>query len=644
MKSKLFLTRVKTALLFSGSTLFFFGSSLPAAERLDSYQVVEPARVADLQNTAAESDVLADLLEAIEAAKDQYRAPDPARLKNAQATLISKLDQVDAMLEQVDLQTKKSWSDYLDLPGLRAIATGERPFSARPINAAIRNLTVDAPGIERAELIELRSALTEFRNASVYDTFPKLDEFYSRTLARLATTVESQIATPSVESAARIGQTAGILEDANLAPELQAAIRKAVGFHNSRIEVSERLACALAASNPIDNTSDIAEEILGTLQTGVARTRGTLTVDFQPNASMAEILVSLDGITDSQVTGSQSVPVFGEITVEGEGKTRIHGDTFVFLDGNGASHSLSQSTAETTTRINSVCSPAIIRQIVKREIHKQADKGDYIATQKAKEKIRENMDQQVMEGLAKANKQLEEKLLLPLLRTDRIPQEMSFATTEDALIISLLRYGRYQAAADSAAPVVKQRGDLVVQVHESVFVNFMDNLLGRQSFSSEQLAEIQRNAGKKVQETNEFGKKLNPWKVNFANAQPVVVRFRDQQLVTRIEIKNIEESGMIVVERKLFITSIYDIVDDEKGLRLVQQGLAQLEYEGDPTLRELGIKGNLDDPIQAAFPAEIPVKNIQLPETAPVKGNVSIVKLDADGGWLTVVADFEPVR
>ena len=609
--------QLRTALLF----LLAFVSSLNCASFCAASNTEESSeRVRRLRA----------LLDSVDQAKDDFKPFDKTLVDATRSRLKLSRSILESRINFSSPETAEGWKKYLRWDELTEILESKQSSARKTavlLIDVIKRLKMNYAGLEQVEFVQFRKDLTDLKNATIYANRKNFENDFKVRIKALKKYLELEIKSPTISNANSIGRVVGVFDDAGLVPDLVKEIRREYGRPNIVFSVSEDLVNELAYQQPVRNSQPVNEIILGTQQSGNATTKGFMQVDFKPSWNQANLILNLEGITQTSTVGTRGVPVFGQISFHSRGHTRVHTESRLFFGDTGLQASPTAAQCQTNSTLVGICSPNLIKDIVRREIHKNTPEANYIASRRAEIKLQNEVDSQVNEIVYKTNQQYRDKVIAPLVRTDTVPRSYRVASTEKSLLFEACQAGVYQLGAFSK-PQNNLNEPVTVHIHESLIANYLETMLASEKIDYQQIEKL--NLPK-----DPNNKDLGEWEIALYPIQPVRVEFRDG-ITFFIKLAQMKVDRT-TVKRPMTISAKYK-VDANQGFNLVRDGKINLEFDGKAikTLAQSTLKANFEESLEESLPQKIDLSNIKLPANVQLQGKPSIKTLSAKDGWLSL--------
>ncbi len=432
----------------------------------------------------------------------------------------------------------------------------------------------------------------------------------------------------------------GEIRQAFQAPGLVGAVQTNYWLPNGFVSISDRLASA-GVNTLVDQQVPVSEFIRGTQIVGQAQFTARINLSFIPDSQRAVGLIRLTGNADSDNTAIRK-----KVRVYSVGTTCFQASKAIYISPEGLTSSPAQADADTQSQITGVSHwLGLIRRIAGRVAEKARPEGEQIASQKVAKQVAQQMDDQAVPLLKKANDQLDGPVETLLRNWDVYPRWLALNTTHQDLRLGALHVTPLHLAANTRPPAVTGRFDLLARVHESLAANVSASVLGGKKLTGERIVEL----------LNEFELEIpaelkdpeeDPFSITFRDTGPVTAEFHDGTLRLAIRAKEFKGfSGAnepVEVRRNLQVWAEYSFrLNPDGSATLTRLGEVDAEFDDidravlDRT-KQLTILAVLKKKGRALFKESIEVPTFALPSPWDVAGDLRLRLADSNHGWLTL--------
>ena len=503
---------------------------------------------------------------AARAAKAAFLPPAKADLDLAKADLVAASARLDARLKTGG-ERGQGWAAYLKLDALKEqLARSETPDPA-VLTEAYRRLAGRHDGLKLVWFADVRQALRHYIATARFIGRADLRKQYETALEDLAANIEKYRKDPSAETALAIGDGMSWLEQTGQAKWLVKAIRQRLSHPNALVEVSVDLVSARLAG-PIDETTPVRDNILGTDIYGTGHAVGQLSAEMVPSEDAGRLDLVFRGRIDSDTTGYN-----GPVQILSTGTTQMEARKRLSLTAERIVGSPAASQAETSTTIHAICSKrgsAFVERLAWRRAAKQKGQAECIASRHAEERFNERMDKQADDLIEQANEKLAKRFRRPLAERQLLPEAFRLRTTQRALGVTLLQAADGSLAAPGAPPDGELPGDLAVRVHQSAINNFAHAALGGVVLDEKRLYELLEEYVGPVEPGKRQPEDTEEWSITFDARQPISVAFDDGKFAVTIRGQEYYADGE--THPAMNVTAVYRIQNNGRGWKAVRQG------------------------------------------------------------------------
>ena len=407
-------------------------------------------------------------------ATETFRPAGNATLESAAAGLRQALAPLDTLLNRS--KSGSAWRTYLDWPALQSQAASGMAADPATLRRLEELLNATETGLDMPEFVRVRKSVSRYAEVADAARGNGANRMSQR-LGALASSLLSASATGSAESLAPVPPILERLAEAGQAPAVVAAVRGANARPNLLLEVHESL-LAQAVNRPIDQMMPVDEVVLGTRVRGNGHTRGNVRLDFVPSSDRAAFDLVFAATNVANTRGSQ-----GPVTVNSRGVTSLGARRRFFLDEYSATASPVQASASTDTTvtgmaINSRFGKRLIKKIANRKMAETMPQAEAIAEGRARDRLRQQFQEQTEPALAQFRDQFQEKVRGPLEKQGLYPEMLHMNTTDTTLAITARKATASQLAAASLPPASAAGNLISARVHESAINNMLEEKLG----------------------------------------------------------------------------------------------------------------------------------------------------------------------
>jgi len=574
----------------------------------------------------------------------------------------------------------RDWKRYLQWNNLEAVLAAEDPKD-EDVRAVLDRFEADKDGLEMPQYIAVRDALRKY-----YYTDQAQD--LGNVGRSLVERVKQLPAEPRLQAllkdygpetnhigAVKIGAYMGELERFHQAPILVRAVRKHLSHPNLAAYVRDDLVIA-AMGEKLDETIKVRENILGTSIYGNGHLTGELAASLVPDDRKGQIRMALTGVTKTKTTGYN-----GPVTLWSHGETQLEGSTLILLTSDGVSHTPATGKAVTKNQVDGLSARLrLVERAAWKRVGQSQGAAQREASAKATARLKERMNSQADENLAKANHDYAYKFRDPMIRRSAFPTLLDIKTTAKAIEILMQQAASDQLGAPAPPATLEQNHDMAVRLHESLVNNLAATRLGGQTLTDKSAAEAgqtqeqaeklkerinkekARNRAERFAKMTDEEKKVEmarrekadkeqKFSIKLAELNPVSVEFRDGKVRFTIRGTSFEGiDGRRYDEHPMSIWGVYHLEKaKDGGLTLVMKDqdkdwgvlTTQAEYggaaEAGAEILRAKLKARFGDIFIDLYRIEL--EPLLLPGKLERAGRLAYKEADSQGGWLTLAWD-----
>ena len=553
------------------------------------------------------------------------------------------------------MENGNSWVDYLQLNDLQKEL--KNSYSEVELMDLLKSLK---------KKFEERGALTDaeqrkffnrpqFQNlektvrALLADSKPgatKIDAGKVRTqLTTLVSNLEEYEATQSNKNAFEARKAYALLrqELAGGLEPLTTALRNNYFNYNLRVMVAEDFINRLIHDSTCE-TGPVVDCILGAYVTGNQATTTEIGVDFKPSDSTLRFDLTLNGVTNSETSGTTSqatIYTSGHHQIWGTKEINFDGDLFVTQPA-WVEVAANNTTVGASTKLDGIPLLAGIgRNMAYRRTAELKGEAEAIAAQRVRDRVRPRFDEEVDERIDRANEEVGGKLNKRLQDNGLFPTARSFASTDTHLYIRTRLMDTGELAANSPPLTITPDESVVVQLHESVMNNSLSrmNLEGRKITDQDLITEFEKSIedvlGRKVKlERPPVDPDKGPNILAFDDHDPIRVQITDNTLNLILRC-GFEQQGETAVPTQIITVPLQFKVDGDKIYITRGDVKSSAVVRPERIASQIARAGVVRSKMEKAFPDRVEDSQVKAKlENRTVYLDITAIK--ANDGWLTI--------
>jgi hypothetical protein len=617
-------------------------------------------------------DVDRAILKTLELKPEEAKA---SRVKAARAEALDAFSALEADLNQVP--NGSAWLPYLHANELRsALTTGQ----SNGVVAKVEQKLAAASSLKdpeqrkflaRPAFRQLSAALTKFEHASQANPSAGDQQAARGKLTALVAALEGYEDNGSSADAHKVYESLdavdkSVMDDGALIDD---AVREHYMNYNLQVVVSQDMINRLL-SDQQNTTGPVTDFILGANVSGNEWTTTDVSVELRPGTNAANMDLVLNGVTQSStvgVTDQASIYTSGYHRWGATKPIRFDGTTIVTTPAHMTYVQPSNSTTGASTRLSGF---PILGGIADSTAVQQAEmrrgESEAIAAQRLESRVLPDFDARVDQMIQGVDQRLRNDLQKRLKQAGVLPTAIRARTNDSYLRLSAQISGPNQLAGDVGNTAGESGAGLVLSLHESLLNSALShmNFAGRTMGDAQIAAELQSYLTKLLGRPVDFAaaaKKLAaaqaaaapggappaPAKAPAANAEtdeqknslfvfdkedPIRFTVDDGQvkLVIRAGFKQEGKADVPTQE----ITVPLQLVANG-GRLIVMRGTIGVSGGGD-VARSGVIKKKIASAIQPKIPLD---PQIHVPRTGRPDFDLTIARISAENGWLTIWAN-----
>ena len=575
--------------------------------------------------------------------------------------------------------TAERWNEYLKWNLLEPHFQNDVKInrqSLEELDSVLRRFRSNQSGLEMPVFLQTAAALERYRELVFWNALAQRRDtspIYESYLKRLAEQLRRHQEAPTVETTRKIGKSLGMIEHQGQSPLLWEMLRDRYSRPNVVAEVS--VAALNDLAEPISRIQPVRDCVLGARVRGTALTDGEVTLAAAESPDHINLRIQLAGHITTNTIGYKK-----PVQVRTIGHTNYLATKTLYINDQRFHATPTRVTARARNHVRSVRKTGgdlgrkLIEKIAWKQVRKKKARTERITEGKARRRISEEFDEQVIRALTRRRVQYDEKLRLPMIRRGLVPEEINFASNAEQLLAQVSLATAWQISTNSTPPAKDIQNDVTVQVHETAVNNFLPFVLSGVSMkqeSKDQPARLEgdvppwlkklaaKNKRSELSAPNQDASKADeepvetfkPFELVFNSEHPASVSFRKNGLAVRLRFATLK-AGLDEEEKPLenwdFLIT-FDLAQRGNEIVLTREGEIEVFPSGfDPrwdtklTGEQVSYRNNLAKTLNRkaargeGIPAEIVIPALTLPEDSKVKRAIELQQLECDNGWLTV--------
>lgn len=506
------------------------------------------------------------LAELAATAAAEFKPVDPEKLTAAKERLKSQATQFENFIKRGGEEREAGWKTFLRWEDLQEELAEEQP-RLKVITQVWGLMVGDQPGLENHHFVELREAL---RN---YVELAEVLESDEHALSALPQDLDVFVKTPDEKTTADLGMSLGWLQRTNQGADVVKAIRHYYAQPNFFVRGSERLA-TYGFAEDVNETERINENRDGNDITGTGVTTGKTTATLVPNGKQGEVVVHMEGVTNSR---TQSYNPNG-VWVNTTGVTNTEADKSVFFNDEGISSAPAVAHSNTKNTVTSIrANSSQVESVARQRVADNHRSNELRAARASEDRVERNLNNRVGKDVREANADLQKNFYGPMARRGITPQLIKYRSNENHLFGVQILAAPEHLAASGPPPSFDAQGDVVAQIHSSWINNLGDAMLRGGVMSDVNVAETLKEWRGEVPEELKVTEESQPWDITLATRRPFWVEIGDDTLKITLRGDRFNAGDRLQNER-MHISASYKVQRDGDKIKLVRDGDVQVEF------------------------------------------------------------------
>jgi hypothetical protein len=552
----------------------------------------------------------------------------------------------------------KVWLRYLRWDALKQAVAQDRPKDLGPIDATLRQLNRNEPGLENRHFRRLADALRRYRDLLAVASWDKPEEIYGKQLEALQRDLEAYRKDRSPRTQMALSERIRIIDSIGQAPRLVAAIRSEFAKPNAFVNISSSLISASAG--PINRTEPVTDCILGTNIHSDAHTKG--------RTDAATIPSEKKGLVEFHSKGhvwSDSVGYNGPAVIRSTSDTDFTAKKRVALSDEAFTTTSAAADADTCIHLHSVSKQGgglgsrLVSSMGWKRAQSSRGQAEAIAAEHAETRIANKFNQELDDEVRKARKRYEDEYRLPLERRGEVPDYIRFTSDRDSINFEATQASRSQLGATSGPPQAPEKHDVTMRLHETAVDNYSASLLSgataRQTKPDEDVkfnVHLPKWMDKmwKNRKTESTGKE-EPFKefaLTFRDNRPISVNFAQNKVKLTVHMAHLKSGD------KTFdnwdVTGSYNPELSGGKVILHREGdlvMLPADFRGQLNSRQVAERRNLEEELNKrsdqgkGFPKTIEFDPIKPEGKVADAGPLEFNRFTSGDGWVIIGLDRE---
>jgi hypothetical protein len=587
----------------------------------------------------------------------QLRESDPARNAEAQQRFTQAIDHLEQFLKTGAPEKEKGWKEFLRWDDLRELAS-ETSVDAREAGKLLALFEGEQSGLERSEFRRVARTLRKRIELSQLTRQTSGAERFQKRMEQLVEALKSHREAPTNDSLATINSTLLWLHQIGQYPEIIGMFRHQFNRPNIYLGISDRF-IAQQLGDIIERCEPVVRCFEGSTIRACANTCGDVSAVLMPCDNGAMIQLIFRGTIYSRGVAQKR-----RVYVGNSNQTEICGVKNLFLMESGICDCPACANANTISQTCGICVDRNFgRRLIARGANRKANesrcRAQDFASNDACCNLRQRMDKEAMENLAKTNPQLA-KLRQQLRDYEVYPDSVHIFSTTTDIHIHSKSLSRMGLSALTAPPAAVPSGDLVVQAHQSIVNDVLTERLGGLKIDNQTIVTLLEKYKIPVPEELKKGSKVSmkngeavqgaqapegndeesdsdeAWSMTFDRDLPATVTFDEGMIRIGVRGRKFARADQVINER-INISAAYRIVREPNGdVSLVREGEVLVEFVGGRerlSTRQLSYKVFLERKFGAMFQAKISKDQLPKSEATERLDQFTVDSVDATNGW-----------
>lgn len=611
-----------------------------------------------------------NLAQLAEEAGQQFSPITQQQFSAAEQELRAAAQQLEQALS-ADPELKANWQRYLQWSLLEPHLQRDVEITPRTLarlDQVLKRFRANQPGLELPVFRRTADALDRYQSLAIWaepaTNGPNARAMYRQLLQVTSRELRRHAEHPTPETGLTVARAIAVIEALDQDPALVDAVRDAYGQPNL-IAIGSANAIRALGQRPVDQRRPVRDLILGTRIYGQSQTVGAVSFALAPGNDHIALVVSLAGHAYSNTKGYN-----GPVVIRSRSTTAISARAAVRISDSAFDADIASASAHTDARIQSICKTGgnfgrrLVEKVAWDRACQQKGQSERIASEHAAERVRNNFGSELRETLAGARRDYQQYVRDPLVRRGAVPRHLRMTSTASTARVETTFATRSQLGAGQPPPKSAAGVDLSMRIHQSAVGNYLALAIGGATIHQASVDEppkltgdippwLEKLASRKppqptapaLQPANrgDEAPPFKPWSLTLNSAAPASVQFDDGRLTIRIRAALLSSDENEFTNWDFIVR--YALSRQGNQIVLQRDGPIEVFPTGfDPqwdqriSAQQSGIRNTLAKNVNAradsgqGFPSTIEIDAV----TPPRLGELKLVQLQADGGWLTL--------
>ncbi|QDS89460.1 hypothetical protein EC9_36600 [Rosistilla ulvae] len=501
-------------------------------------------------------------------------------------------------------------------------------------------LTINYPGLERAQIPQLRTAVRQLDAMLRHRDPERSIEYVRAQMVDVSKALRDSDETTQAEAFYQLDELTRLLIETRQAAALVADIRARFHHPNLRVGVGSGLISRIA-SRPFSEPTAINECLLGTFIRGRATLSGTVTTRLLPSEGVAKIQLILQGQLSSQNRGYRK-----PVTVDAIGYGHVTATKVLNLDDAGIRSEPAIATAELSSTIQRVNHPLkIVRRIAMKKANEKKGASNAEGSRRLERRVAKNFDRQSDEGAPMGDgKSTPPRDLVAVLGRLGVQEPPRTWSSESRYLLATLRQKSEQdLAAAVPPPWISGSHDLSIQIHESLINNVMTQILAGRTMTGAQLQQLGKSLAPEMKfdapatddpDQEEAEEPI----ITFSRTRPIIFEARQGKIWIGLRGTRFQQ-GDQSLRMPLRVRAEYEptfVVG--QGYMLQRQGEVEIDFPGTQRLSigQIATRKKMERVFDRSLPKQLLDKPIRVPVKQLPESGIRVQEFSAQQGWLSL--------
>ena len=403
---------------------------------------------------------------------------------------------------------------------------------------------------------------------------------------------------------------------------------------NVTAQVSQRLLSDLVTT-PVENTTRIADNVLGTSVRGSVKTQGWVFPLLVPSNDKGVVQLRFKGVSRSPNLVGQNGPA----TIYSSSVTNSEMWKTVVFDEKGIRHLPTEGQVQTQVNINGVSAKRpLVERIASRRANASRGQAQAFTSARTKGELKQQIDRGAKEPLLTAQDYFVHEFLEPLKERNALPKLLQFTSTREHLRLAMQQLGRTEVDQPIGVPTFNPRHDLAFGLHESAVNSFYEVFYAGETMRDADWLKLMDTITGDEPAPLRTKSGSPRWSVTLREKLPLELTFNNGGATIALHFTKLK-IGEKQFDKTFTVSARYQLAITSTGPQVIRKGEVRAEVESEEKSSDLDEAiALLKEKFAGVFQPEPSAEGLTLlaDDLVSKLNKVSLVQMEARGGWLVL--------